>query len=230
VALKQTDLPRTAEAIAAIGLRGAIVRGDLLPGEKILQEATAAELGVSVIPVREALKTLAGEGVVTYEPQRGYFVTALPEEAIGAIYLARSLVEAAVERIAVPLLTGDDTDAMAIQLRAQQLAVEARDPIEMIAANRRFHFAIFDHCDNAWLKRFVTQLWDALDPYRAISYRSMWLAANDDHLPRAILGEHRAILTAIEQGKPNRTLKLLGRHRRRSGVLLGVPGQDVASE
>ncbi len=78
MATQRTQIPRTAEAVAAAELRGAIVRGELKPGEKIRQEATADGLGISMIPVREALKTLATEGIVTYRPQRGYFVTELP--------------------------------------------------------------------------------------------------------------------------------------------------------
>ena len=93
-------LPRTAQGIAAAELRAAIVRGDLAPGEKILQEATAEELGVSLIPLREALKTLASEGVVTYQPQRGYYVAELPMERIRELYLARNVLEAEVERLA----------------------------------------------------------------------------------------------------------------------------------
>ena len=62
-------------------LRAAIVRGELEPGAKILQEPTAQRLGVSLIPLREALKTLAAEGILSYLPQRGYFVTELRNRA-----------------------------------------------------------------------------------------------------------------------------------------------------
>ncbi|MBC3840841.1 GntR family transcriptional regulator [Streptacidiphilus sp. 4-A2] len=68
MALKRTSLPRTAEAVALAELRDAIVRGDLAPGAQIRQSAAAQELGISIIPLREALKTLAGEGIVTYVP------------------------------------------------------------------------------------------------------------------------------------------------------------------
>src|SRR3977135_2626925 len=102
MALERTPLPRTAEGIAASELRAAIVRGDLAPGAKIRQEATAQELGISLIPLREALRTLASEGVGTYHPQRGYFVTELPNDAIRHIYVVRSLLETAAERGAGP--------------------------------------------------------------------------------------------------------------------------------
>jgi DNA-binding GntR family transcriptional regulator len=220
VPLERTHLPRTAEGIAANELRSAIVRGDLVPGAKIRQEATAAELGISLIPLREALKTLTGEGVVTYRPQRGYFVTQLPENAIRDVYRARAVVESEAERLALPAMRPEDTAAMRGQLRTQQRAAEEHDAVEMIAANRRFHYAIFDRCENVWLTKFVTQLWDTLDPYRVLSYRRMWLDGDQQLVPNEILGEHERILSAIEKGKHDRALQLLDKHRSRSETFL----------
>jgi DNA-binding GntR family transcriptional regulator len=222
VNLQRTSIPRTAEAIAAAELRDAIVRGDLAPGEKIRQEATAQQLGMSLIPIREALKTLSTEGVVTYVPQRGYFVTELPADAIADIYLVRDTLERQAEALAVERLTPQDLAAMQRHLRDQERAVEAQDAVEMIATNRRFHFAVFDRCENAWLLRFVTQLWDTLDPYRVLSYRRMWLEDPERHLPAEILAEHQRILGALERGKTARALALLEQHRARSETFLRV--------
>lgn len=220
--LQPTPLPRTAQAIAVAELRDAIIRGDLPPGSKIRQEATAQQLGISLIPIREALKTLASEGVVTYLPQRGYFVTELPADAIGEIYFVRDLLERQAESLAVPLLSADDLVVMGDHLLDQVRAVEREDAVEMIASNRRFHFVIFDRCENAWLKRFVTQLWDTLDPYRVLSYRRMWLEDPERHLPAEILKEHERILAAFKRGKDERALTLLERHRTRSEAFLRV--------
>jgi DNA-binding GntR family transcriptional regulator len=215
-------LPRTSEGIAAAELRAAIVRGDLAPGDKIRQEATAQELGMSLIPLREALKTLASEGVVTYEPQRGYFVTKLPLERIRELHLARNLLEAEAERLAVRKLDDVALETMRAQVRAQQRAVAERDAVEMIAANRTFHFTIFQLCGNAWLVRFVAQLWDALDPYRVLSYRRMWLQPDDELLPEEILAEHDRILEALDSGDRDGALMLMREHRERSQAFLAA--------
>jgi DNA-binding GntR family transcriptional regulator len=222
-------LPRTSEAIAAAELRSAIVRGDLAPGEKILQEATAQELGVSLIPLREALKTLAGEGIVTYQPQRGYFVTELPVERIRELYLARELVEAEVERLAVSRLDDAALESMRAQVTVQKRAVAERDAVEMITANRTFHFTIFESCGNSLLVRFVAQLWDALDPYRVLSYRRMWIQPDEALLPDEILAEHHRILDALQSGDPDSALFLLHEHRGRSEAFLAAltpPAED----
>jgi DNA-binding GntR family transcriptional regulator len=220
--VNRTTLPRTAEGIAAAELRDSIVRGDLAPGVKIRQEATAEQLGISLIPLREALKTLAGDGIVTYHPQRGYFVTELPADAIEDVYLVRELLEAEIERIGIANLHDDHLIAMRAHLRAQAHAVEERDAVEMIAANRRFHFTIFDRCDNPWLLRFVTQLWDTLDPYRVLSYRRLWLEDPDGRVPAEILAEHDQIVRALEQRQTERAARLLARHRTRSETMLRV--------
>jgi DNA-binding GntR family transcriptional regulator len=187
---------------------------------KILREATAQQLGISLIPIREALKTLAAEGIVTYHPQRGYFVTELPTSAIADIYLVRDLLERQIEGLAIPDVTEQDIADMHRHLRAQARAVEEHDPVDMIATNRSFHFAIFDRCENPWLKRFVTQLWDTLDPYRVLSYRRMWLADPERHVPAEILQEHERILAALERHDSERALKLLQQHRNRSETFL----------
>jgi DNA-binding GntR family transcriptional regulator len=228
--LAHSQLPRTAEAIAAGELRAAIVRGELAPGAKILQEATAQALGVSLIPLREALKTLAGEGIVTYEPQRGYFVTDLQDERIGELYAVRELLEAEAERLALGHLDADAIDLMGAQLRVQERAVAECDAVEMIAANRVFHFALFERCANPSLVRLVAQVWDTLDPYRVLSYRRMWLQEQERLIPDEILAEHRRILNALENGEHERALQLLREHRERSRTFLVVlsPGDQAS--
>jgi DNA-binding GntR family transcriptional regulator len=235
MSLRETPLPRTAQAIAAAELRNAIVRGDLAPGARIHQEATARELGISLIPVREALKTLASEGVVTYLPQRGYFVTELPGAAIHQIYQVRELIETETERTALPNVQQADIEAMRAHLHTQTHAVDEHDAVEMIAANRRFHFAILNRCPNPWLLRFATQLWDTIDPYRVLSYRRMWLDDNNRGVPTEILAEHERILDAVKQRDPKRALELLKQHRQRSETFLsvlteGVPPAEVSVE
>jgi DNA-binding GntR family transcriptional regulator len=228
VAFARTGLPRTAEAIAAGELRAAIVRGDLAPGTKIRQEATAQQLGMSLIPVREALKTLAGEGALTYLPQRGYFVPELPGGAIAQMYEARGVLEAATERAALPNLREDDIASMREHLHAQRRAAEDRDAVAMIAANRGFHFAVFDRCENPWLVRFTAQLWDAVDPYRVLSYRRMWLDADEQLIPQEILVEHERILDALAAGEGGLALSLLAAHRGRSRTFLDALGPAAA--
>ena len=213
MALNRTTHPRTAEAMALAELRDAIVRGDLAPGAPIRQSAAAEQLGLSIVPVREALKTLAGEGMVTYVPQRGYTVTELGPHSVDGIFRVRELLEGEAERNAAARLRPEDVAAMRTALDDQRTAVDTMDAGLMISANRRLHFALFDRCDNEWLLRFVTQLWEALEPHRALSYRRA-AAAGDISRAQAILDEHEEIIAAFESGETDLALRRLAGHRR----------------
>jgi DNA-binding GntR family transcriptional regulator len=212
VALKRSSLPRTAEAVALAELRDAIVRGDLPPGTQIRQSAAAGELGLSVVPVREALKTLAGEGVVVYQAQRGYTVAELRPESVDGIFRVRELLESEAEASGAARLRPEDLAAMRGALDAQRAAAAAGDAHAAIAANRAFHFALLERCDNEWLLRFVRQLWDALEPHRALAYRRA-AATGERWRAGQILDEHQSILTALESGDREQALRLLSSHR-----------------
>lgn len=212
MALKRTTLPRTAEEVAVSELRDAIVRGDLPPGSPIKQDATARELGLSVIPLREALKTLAGEGIITYRPQRGYAVAELHPDSVDGIFRVRELLEGEAERIAVRRIGPAGIEEMRAAMRDQAQAAVAEDAVGVIKNNRRLHFVLFELCDNPLLLRYVRQTWDALDPHRALSYRR-GLAQGDTSRAIQIHQEHQDIIAALDDGDHDRAILLLAEHR-----------------
>ncbi|HEX4789198.1 MAG TPA: GntR family transcriptional regulator [Actinospica sp.] len=211
--LKPSARPRTAEETAAAELREAIVRGDLPPGAAIRQDATARELGVSVIPVREALKTLASEGLIVYRPQRGYTVAELRPESLQGIFRVRELLEGEAERIALRRANARTTALMRAAMREQAVAARAGDVVEVIAANREFHFALFDLCDNPLLLRYVRQTWDTLDPHRAVLYRRTLAAGQPRGQTEQVRGDHQSIVDAIAAGAAEQAAQLLREHR-----------------
>jgi DNA-binding GntR family transcriptional regulator len=213
MALHRSSLPRTSEAVALAELRDAIVRGDLPPGAPIRQSATATELGLSVVPVREALKTLAVEGIVVYEPQRGYTVAELTPGSVDAIFRVRELLEAEAEESGVTQMRPEDLACMRVALEAHRDAAKAGDAAAAMAANRAFHFALLDRAGNEWLLRFVRQLWEALEPHRALSYRRAAVTGERGRADQ-ILVEHSGILAALESGNRDEALRLLDAHRR----------------
>ncbi len=79
-------------------LRNAIVQGELSPGEQIRQARWAERLGISRIPVREALKSLAAEGLLSHDHNRGYFVTRFGPHEMAQVYLMRRLLESELLR------------------------------------------------------------------------------------------------------------------------------------
>jgi DNA-binding GntR family transcriptional regulator len=122
-------------------LRASIMSGSLKPGTFIRLDETAAQLGVSITPVREALLTLRGEGMVRLEPHRGYVVLPMTRQDIADIFwlqstMARELATSATERI-----TEDDIDDLERLTDTLEAAVETADSDAVVAAEFAFHRA-----------------------------------------------------------------------------------------
>ncbi len=198
--------PPTAQEAVLIELRQAIVRGDLRPGQQILQDQLAERFGVSRVPLREALKILEGEGAVTYLPHRGYFVAELSLADLEEVYRLRELLEEEAVRAAVPLLGAGDLDRLDAELAACERAASAGDVAAMTAANRRLHFSLYAAAARPRLVRLIRILWDATDAYRSLYYGG---AANRDRVTR----EHRAVLAAVRRGDADLAVRLLAEHR-----------------
>lgn len=198
--------PPTAQEFVLGELRRAIVSGELRPGEQIRQEALAERLGTSRVPLREALKILEGEGQVAYHPHRGYFVAELSSSDLVEVYHIRRLLEDDAVATALPLLTDGDIEAMVDALTAIEEAADREDIPAMTAANRAFHFLLFDRAGLQRTSRLIRQLWDATD-----AYRSLYFAAPDNR--DTVRREHRAILEAARERDVPRTIALLHAHR-----------------
>lgn len=162
--------PPTAQEAVLGEMRRLLVTGELAPGTPVRQEAVAARLGVSRVPVREALKVLEGEGHVVYLPHRGYVVAELSVDDLTEVYRLRELLEAEAIRVAVPRL--DDATVAAIQeaARAVDSAGRRGDLAAMTAHNRELHFLLFDAAGMPRLSRTLRQLWDATDVYRSVYF------------------------------------------------------------
>jgi DNA-binding GntR family transcriptional regulator len=206
-------VPGTTAQHALTHLREQIVSGALVPGERIGQEGVAERLGVSVAPVREALRILEREGQVTYRPRRGYVVTELRIADLEEIYGLRALLERDASIAALPRL--DQADLLAIQRAAGDCAdaVAAEDVVGELAANRRFHFAILSPAGRPHLLRLIDLLWDSTEAYRALYYNSALERLES-------LRAHDRILAAVVAGDPERLVAELDAHRERALVVL----------
>jgi DNA-binding GntR family transcriptional regulator len=207
--------PRTTPEHALEALRLAIVSGQLRPGQRVAQEEVAELLGVSIAPVREALRVLEQEGQVTYFPRRGYFVTELRIEDLQEIYELRALLEERSARHALPML--DDAALERMRLAADDCAQAARagDVTAELQANRRFHFEILRSPDQPHTMRLIRLLWDTTEAYRAIYYNS------PDERRRSI-GAHERILKAVHARDADQLVAELDAHRERALSVLRV--------
>lgn len=198
--------PPTAQEFVLTELRRAIVSGQLRPGAAIRQDALAESLGVSRVPLREALKILEGEGQVSYRPHRGYFVADLSYDDLREVYRIRELLEAEAARHAVCRLTDEDLERLTEAQRAVDAAGAAGDIVTMTAANRRFHFTLLEASGMPRLLRLIRILWDATDAYRAVYY-------NDERNRQRVGREHDVIVTAVRSRDAERVVRVLDEHR-----------------
>jgi DNA-binding GntR family transcriptional regulator len=204
-------------------LRAAIVSGTLAPGDRIGQESVAERLGISVAPVREALRLLEREGQVTYRPRRGYSVTELRIDDLEEIYALRALLEREAALAALPRLSEDDLLAIERAAADCAAAVEDVDIVTELAANRRFHHAILRPAGRPHLQRLIDLLWDSTEAYRALYYNS---AAER----RESLRAHDRILGAVVAGDGDRLVAELDAHRTRALLVLrGIIGSPAAA-
>jgi len=205
--------PPTAQEAILVELRRYIVTGELAPGQKIVQDSLAAQLGVSRVPLREALKILEGEGQVTYSAHRGYSVTELSLSDLVEVYRIREILEAEAVTVAVPQMTSEDIDRLVEAQRDVQAAADSGDVIAMTTANRRLHFAVIDACGLPRLMWLIRLLWDATEVYRAVYY-------NDEHHRELVAAEHQALVDAVMAGDAATAVAVLTEHRQHAVAAL----------
>ncbi len=158
------ERPKTAQEAVLAEIREQLLDGRLAPGVSVRPDALGDELGVSAVPVREALRILEGEGHVHYRPHRGYVVATLDVDDLIEIYRIRELLETEAVRRAIPQLRGD-TVARLREIVHEMDEVQD-DVISLTAVNRRFHFTLFEAAEMPQLVRVLRILWDSSDRYR----------------------------------------------------------------
>jgi DNA-binding GntR family transcriptional regulator len=178
-----------ADEVAA-HLRAEIMSGTLRPGTFILLDETAALLGVSITPVREALRTLRGEGMVQLEPHRGHVVLPLTRGDIEDIFwlqatIARELAATAAERI-----TDDEIDELEELAYGLAAAVDRHDPELIAAAEFAFHRA-FNHATGR-----IKLSWFLL---HAARYLPPLIYASDPHWGDWAVTNHRDLCAALRR-------------------------------
>ena len=200
---------------AADQIRDLIIRRVLLPGEKIRQVELANRVGVSRSPLREALRTLESEGIVSYEVNRGYVVSRLDRHDLEQIYRMRALLE---QELLSTIARPDARTVRAIAKHNEEMvhAIEAGNVSAMLEANRNFHFAIFELSPLDLFRREVRRLWQLSEGYRA-TY--LWLPETRAR----IVAEHAAMGTVLRDFDPGRLVELTAQHRTASeDVVVGL--------
>ena len=177
------------------------------------QEELADRIGVSLAPVREALRTLEQEGQVTYRPRRGYFITELRVDDLKEIYALRQLLEERAVRATLPGLSDEEIDRIGEAARECAEAALRGDVAAELRANRAFHFGMINGPGQEHTLRIIRQLWDSTEAYRAMYY-------NSPEERQATVHAHAGILEAVRGRDTDAVVKALDDHRDRALVHL----------
>ncbi len=147
-----------------------MLSGDVPPGTAIPVAEVAGHFGVSHIPVREALKTLAAEQLVEHRRNAGYAVATLTWAELRELYVVRGVLEAAALAGAVALAEEADDAALAAALAALDGAIRDRDHRAYHRETRRFHFAMLDPCRMSRLLHVLRSVWNLTEPYQSMAH------------------------------------------------------------
>jgi len=198
---------RTVAVLEAI--KHAILVGELKPGRPLVETDLATVLGVSKTPVREALKTLAGAGLVTMHPYKGAVVRTFDDEQAWHIYDVRLLLEP--EALSRAVATNHDWRRAHDAL---DRADASADQAERSLANRDFHHELYAGCGNPLLVRMLDDLRDQTALVSAAAWRDDLAAGPSGYIPswEHEAAEHRSVLNAAQDGDAERAASLLHAH------------------
>ncbi|MGF1470531.1 MAG: GntR family transcriptional regulator [Rubrobacteraceae bacterium] len=210
VASRASSNYRTTQGMVAGGLRDAILSGVLAGGQPLRQDEIAEQFGVSRMPVREALRQLEGEGMVSFYPHRGAVVSELSYREVVEITELRLILEPAALRKAFEFLGEDEFS------RAEEV-LEEIDAEEDLGSrwgelNWRFHATLFAPADRPRLLDVIKAQHTAYERYLRLH-----LTISDYERPQR---QHYELLKLCRSGEENAAAKLLAQHIRDTSELL----------
>lgn len=192
-------------------LRTAILEGQLRPGEWLRQERIASEYGVSQMPVREALKQLAAEGLVEHVPYRGVRVVQFSALDVEDLYACRAFVESMAARHAAASITPDELAELEKLHTRMSSLVDDSTVGEYRELNRRFHEAIYAASRRSYLVRTLAQLWSAF-PTMLWSNFAATATTSPPGRVAPDTEEHASIVAALRAGDGEAAEKAMTRH------------------
>lgn len=175
-------------------LRRRILQGAYAPGQRLVAASLATELGVSSIPVREALRRLEAEGWVAFRPNCGAEVRPVDRSEWAETMDALALLESRATALAAPFLRDEELARAATANGEIRVALDARDQLGASDANRRFHAILCAACPSAYLRRLVDETNERLDAMRRTVLVFVPLRA------WAATKEHEQLLSLIRRG------------------------------
>jgi len=195
----------TVTEMVTAALRRSVVLGRLSPGERLDQGQIADSLGVSITPVREAIRVLEGEGLVTLYPNRGAYVAKLDVDQVNELYTMRTAIEALVSGLGAERIADETLMDLGRVLKQMEETTKNRDYARLLEHNRAFHFITYEASGMRWVSEFIEKLWN-----RGTRYRYVYICL--DGKASQALEEHQRIYEACRERDRQTTQRLVHDH------------------
>lgn len=217
-ALKPTTAPTAATTPKAVApsksqlayefIRERVEDGRYVSGYRLVLGSIAGELGISVVPVREAIRRLEAEGLVTFEKNVGAQVAFLHPTEYTYTMETLALVEGAATQLSAPFLNGDHLHRARMINRAMIASLDGFEPHRFTQLNQEFHSVLFEECPNPHILDLVHRGWNRLAVLRDSVFSFVPGRARES------VAEHEHILSLIESGAEPLEIELAARRHR----------------
>ena len=201
--MAETATHRTKTELALQILRDRIRTGALEPGRRLRLNLLTAELGMSPTPIREALRLLQADGLVTYRPHQGIVVAELSEPQTAEVIRLRCLLEGSAVELAVASLASARLRELERLHQRFLGAIEDGRGRDIVGGNEAWHHALYEASESPLLCEFIRRLWDVYP------WRTMWV------LPGRVeqsAREHEEIMEAARAADPTRAADRMRTH------------------
>lgn len=164
-------------------LKNAIVKGEMTPGSRVIENRVATALGISRTPVREAIHKLEREGLLRYNPKGGYFVAGMTREEIEETFGIRSILESYAARLAAIQYKGEELDPLEKKINEFQLYLDRGQVDDLLRINTEFHDLLYALSRSPRLIKMINDLKDEIFRFRQVILRKdkMAMISNEDH-------------------------------------------------
>ena len=186
-------------------LKRQIMIGEIPPGTRMMEVELADDMGVSRTPIREAIRKLEKEGLVSIEPRRGAYASEISIKDMVDVLEVREFLEGMAAGLASKRITEEETEAIKHAVEAYRDAVESGNTEEIIREDEIFHKLIVDCSGNKTLIQMINQVQELALRFRYIYYEDFSRYKN---MPN----EHQEILDAVLSGDPEVARKVADEH------------------
>jgi GntR family transcriptional regulator, rspAB operon transcriptional repressor len=216
------DEPLTSLALRR--LREEILSGELEPGQRIVQDAVAARYGSSRIPIREALRVLASEGLVTIQPDVGARVTTMDARDLDEVFMLRERLEPLAISESGRHIGPEDLRHARELLAESERHANTADVERYLELDHKFHTFLMSFSERPRLQKMVESLTNS-----ARRYRRSYLLHQPISSYEISVAEHRLILDALERNEPDDAALVSLLHIRRTRNVLNAESAQPRS-